>query len=112
MAYKNQAWSFSDYDASSNPYIVEPGTDGLQYILTPTGTDAYISTDSDYNTQKQNMINRALTALEGEGVTSGYVDLENTTSSSKYTIYILLIVLLLLFIGGIVTYAAYKESKM
>ena len=108
--YKQQISSFAAYDPNSNPYIVDSNEDGLQYIQTPSGTNAYISTDSAAYTQKQNMINRGLTALESEGVTSGYVDLESTNNSSSYSLYIILIIIILLFIGSLSAYAAYKES--
>ena len=108
--YKNQSMSFSDFDPNSNPNIVESGNNGLQYIITPNGTDAYIPYNSTFSTQKQNMISRALTTLESDNINSGYVNFTNVSNSNSYTIYIIIFVFLLIIIGSIVSYAAYQES--
>lgn len=109
--YKNGTSLFAAYDPSSNQYIADSGNNGLQYINLSSGLDAYIDSDSSAATQKESMIQRALSSLETSGISNGYLDLQNTSSSSNFSMYVIIIVILILVIGGIVTYASFQEDK-
>lgn len=110
--YKNALSSFSDYDPYSNPNIVTSGKNGLQYVIDPN--NAYISTSSNglnginVYTNKENMIDKALTSINSTGAMNGYV---TPQPSSSYLNYIIIILVALLLIGIFTAYATYYESK-
>uniref|UniRef100_A0A6C0BEY8 Uncharacterized protein n=1 Tax=viral metagenome TaxID=1070528 RepID=A0A6C0BEY8_9ZZZZ len=110
-SFKNEAFSFSPYDPNSNNNIANSEENGLQYIISPNSINAYISTSSSTNTQKQSIISRGLTSLEAEGITSGYLNLQSTSQSNNFIVYVLLFVFLLILIGVICSYAAISESS-
>lgn len=107
--YSGQQWSFSPYDPSSNPYIVDFGENGLQYIN--SDIDGFIDTDSTTAYNKTLMLNRALTELESNGTTNGYIDTTSNTTTYNLKIYILIIFLFVICIGFIVLYGSYDVSS-
>lgn len=111
VSYKNNSRFFSQYDPTSNKYIVNSGENGLQYINLPSGVDAYIDSNSTAASQKQSMIQRALSSLEADGTAGGYLDLNSTYESNNFSIYILLLLILFILLGCLVTYAVFNESK-
>lgn len=111
ISYKNNSRFFAPFDPSSNIYIVSPGQNGLQYINLPSGVDAFINSNSSAASQKQNMIQKALSSLETNGTSEGYIETESTNASNNYSVYILLIFILIILIGCLITYATFNESK-
>ncbi len=100
--YNNSLSSFSDYDPYSNPNIVKNGENGLQYVIDPIL--GYIAVNSTSYTNKENMIDKALSSINS----TGYV---KSQQSSSYLNYIIIIIVFILIIAILAGYAAYYESK-
>lgn len=100
--YNNSLSSFSDYDPYSNPNIVKNGENGLQYVINPNLS--YISVNSTSYTNKENMIDKALSSINSNGYVTG-------NQSSSYLNYIIIIMVVILVIASLAGYAAYYENK-
>lgn len=108
--YKYKTYLFDPYDKKSNPYIVNSDQEGLQYLPLPSNTDIFVDTSSTAASQKDTMIQKALSSLETNGNTNGYIETESITSKNKFMTYFILIVVILIIIACISSYAAFIEK--
>lgn len=108
--YNYKTYLFSPYNKKSNPYIVNSSQEGLQYLPLPSNTDIFVDTGSTAASQKDTMIQRALSSLETNGNTNGYIETEPINSKNNFITYFIIIVLILLIIACISSYAAFNEK--
>ena len=111
VMYRDNTYLFKSYTESDNIYVVQNGTNGLQFIPIPSNTDIFVSSSSSISTQKSNMISSAMSSLEVNGTTEGVVNMENITTNNSSSIYIFLIFMLLLIIGVFISYVAISEDN-
>lgn len=111
-SYSGQQWSFAPYDPSNNPYIINnSSSNGLQYIPLQGNVNTFINSDSTTASNKTLMLNRALTELESDGTTNGYINTTSNNTNYNIKLYILIIFIFIICIGGLVFYGSYDLSS-
>lgn len=110
LSYKNNDRFFAPYNPLSNKYIAVSGENGLQYINLPSGVDAFIDNNSTFSSQKESMIQRALSLLQTNGTSAGYINTDSTSINNNFTAYFFFIFILVIFVGSLTSYVAFNES--